>query len=67
MDVSTRVDARRGSRGLLHRFDSSGRIAVGAISYIHYVTRQRSLLIQSFHTLDDYAIVKCQSLFQLPK
>jgi hypothetical protein len=56
------------SRGLLHKFDSSGRIAVGAISYIHFVTRERSLLLQSFHTFpDDYAIVKCESLFQLPK
>jgi hypothetical protein len=56
------------SQGLLHKFDSSGRIAVGAISYIHFVTRENSLRIQAFHTFpDDYAIVKCQSLFQLPK
>jgi hypothetical protein len=54
-------------RGLLHRFDSSGRLAVGALSYIHVETRARSMLVQAFHTFpDDYAIVKSQSLFELP-
>jgi hypothetical protein len=54
-------------RGLLHRFDASGRIATGALSYINIETRSRHLLIQAFHTFpDDYAIVKSQSLFQLP-
>jgi len=53
--------------GMLHRFDSSGRMALGAISYINFETRNRSLLVQAFHTFpDDYAIVKSQSLFQLP-
>jgi hypothetical protein len=54
-------------QGLLHRFDSSGRMALGALSYIHVETRARSLLVQAFHTFpDDFAIVKSQSLFQLP-
>jgi hypothetical protein len=54
-------------KGLLHRFDSSGRIATGALSYINLEARSRTLLIQAFHTFpDDYAIVKSQSLFQLP-
>lgn len=58
-------DAER--QGLLHRFDASGRMALGAISYINLSTRSRSLLIQAFHTFpDDCAIVKSQSLFQLP-
>ncbi len=53
-------------RGMLHRFDSSGRIALGALSYINVETRSRSLLVQAFHTFpDDYAIVKSQSLFEL--
>jgi len=53
--------------GMLHRFDSSGRMALGAISYINVETRNRSLLLQAFHTFpDDYAIVKSQSLFKLP-
>ena len=54
-------------QGLLHRFDSSGRIDVGALSYINVETRNRSLRVQAFHTFpDDYAIVKSQSLYELP-
>ena len=54
--------------GLLHRFDSSGRMALGALSYINIEARNRSLLIRAFHTFpDDYAIVKSQSLFEVPK
>lgn len=54
-------------QGLLHRFDSSGRMALGALSYIHVETRSRSMLVQAFHTFpDDFAIVKSQSLFELP-
>jgi len=53
--------------GMLHRFDSSGRMALGALSYINVETRNRSLLVQAFHTFpDDYAIVKSQSLFEVP-
>lgn len=54
-------------QGLVHTFDSSGRIALGAVSYIYAETRSRSLLIQAFHTFpDDSAIVKSQSVFSLP-
>ena len=59
------ADSRR--EGLLYRFDSSGRMALGALSYIHVETRSRSLFVQAFHTFpDDYAIVKSQSHFQMP-
>ena len=54
-------------RGMLHKFDSSGRMALGAISYINIETRSRSVLFQAFHTFpDDYAIVKSQSLIRIP-
>ncbi|MBC8354210.1 MAG: DUF2617 family protein [Planctomycetes bacterium] len=53
--------------GLFHTFESSGRMALGALSYINIETRSRSFLVQAFHTFpDDFAIVKSQSLFQLP-
>jgi hypothetical protein len=53
--------------GLIHKFHSSGRMALGAVSYINVETRNRSLLVQAFHTFpDDYAIVKSQSLFEVP-
>ena len=54
-------------QGMLHRFGSSGRMALGALSYVNLEARNRSLLVQAFHTFpDDYAIVKSQSLFELP-
>ncbi len=54
-------------QGMLHQFNSSGRMALGALSYIYVETRSRSMLVQAFHTFpDDYAIVKTQSLFQVP-
>jgi uncharacterized protein DUF2617 len=53
--------------GMLHKFDSSGRMALGAISYINIETRSRTLLVQAFHTFpDDCAIVKTQSLIRIP-
>lgn len=53
--------------GLLYQFDASGRLSIGALSYIHVETRNRSMLVQAFHTFpDDYAIVKSQSVFDLP-
>ena len=60
--------SREGPRqGLLQRFDSSGRIALGAISYIHVESRLRSLVVRAFHTFpDDYAIVQTRSLFETP-
>ncbi len=60
--------SRDGERqGLFHKFDASGRIALGAISYINVESRNRSFLVQAFHTFpDDHAIVKSQSLFQIP-
>jgi len=59
--------AAGGRRGLLHRFEAGGRLSLGAVSWIDIETRPRSLLVQAFHTFpDDLAIVKSQSLFELP-
>ncbi len=54
-------------RGLLHRFESASRLALGGLSWINVETRPRGLLVQAFHTFpDDMAIVKSQSLFECP-
>jgi hypothetical protein len=54
-------------RGLLHRFESGGRVALGALSWIDVETRPRSLIVQAFHTFpDDMAIVKSQTVFETP-
>ena len=55
------------TRGLRHHFEPPGRMTLGALSWIDLETRPRSLLVQAFHTFpDDLAIVKSQSLFELP-
>ena len=54
-------------RGLLHRFSPGGRIAMGALSYIHVDMSARGISLQSLHTFpDDYALLKCQSRIELP-
>lgn len=61
--------AQDGQRqGMLHRFDPPGRLALGALSYVKVETRSQSMLVEAFHTFpDDFAIVKSQSLFELPR
>ena len=41
------------TKGMLHKFDSSGRVPMGAMSYINLETRDRRLLVQAFHTFPD--------------
>lgn len=54
-------------RGVLHQFNASGRLALGPISYLTFEARNRNLMVQAYHTFpDERAIVKSQSLFQLP-
>jgi len=55
-------------QGMLQLFNTSGRMALGALSYINVETRSRTMLVQAFHTFpEDYAIVKSQSLFEIPQ
>jgi len=60
--------AAEGQRhGLLHRFGAESRVALGALSWINVDVRGRGLIVQAFHTFpDDFAVVKSQSLFELP-
>jgi len=54
-------------RGLLHIFEPSGRVPLGALSYINIESRDRKIAIQAFHTFPvDCAIIKVQSSFELP-
>lgn len=53
--------------GMMYKFESSGRFDLGAVSYIHVDSRDKSMCVQAVHTFpDDYAIVKTQSIFKLP-
>jgi uncharacterized protein (DUF427 family) len=61
------LEAAGTKRGLLHRFESGGRLTPGAMSWIDVETRPRTMIVQAFHTFpDDLAIVKSQSLFEIP-
>lgn len=52
--------------GIIHRFDSSGRIPFGGISFVYTEARENSLRIQALHTFpDDQAIVKTESDFRI--
>jgi len=54
--------------GLMHTFDSSGRFGLGAMSYMHVESRERSLKVLALHTFpDDGAVVKTESIFRLPE
>ncbi len=53
-----------GDHELLQVFNTSGRVALGAISYIHVEQRAKQLTVQAFHTFpDEYAILKSVSTF----
>jgi|LakMenE01Jun11ns_1017448.scaffolds.fasta_scaffold9955934_2 hypothetical protein len=49
---------------LIQIFNSSGRLPIGGLSFIHVESRLRVLRIQAIHTFpDDYVLVKTQSSF----
>lgn len=53
-------------QGLVHRFESSGRMAFGAISYIDVQAYRKHVQIRSFHTFpDSCSIVKSCSVFRV--
>lgn len=53
---------------LCQNFGSSGRIPMGAVSFIHVEERQRHVVIQSLHTFpDDYQILKAFTTFSVDK
>ncbi|HMO83645.1 MAG TPA: DUF2617 family protein [Lacipirellulaceae bacterium] len=53
-------------RGMLQRFEPSGRLAAGALSYVNVDSRDKSLCVQAFHTFpDDCAVLKIQSWYRL--
>ena len=52
--------------GLIHRFESSGRMAFGAVSLIHIQAFREHVCLRTFHTFpDSCAMVKSQSVFRL--
>ncbi|MCG8450337.1 MAG: DUF2617 family protein [Pirellulales bacterium] len=55
-------------QGMLQEFEASGRLDTGALSYINIDSRDKAFRVQAFHAFpDDCAVLKIQSLFQLPE
>lgn len=62
--VHNQLQSSQCENELVHSFDSSGRIAFGAVSFVHVEELDSQLLIQAFHTFpDDCSIVKSISTF----
>lgn len=50
--------------GMFFQFNSSGRIALGAISYVNIQSRQNRVHVRAFHTFPDaYVVMKSESVF----
>jgi hypothetical protein len=53
-------------QGMLCQFDRPGRGGIPALSYAYLESRNRSMLVQVFHTFpDEWMIVKVESVFQI--
>ncbi len=64
--IQQQLNSEVDCEGLVHRFQSSGRMAVGAISYIDVQAFRKHVQIRSFHTFPDTcSIVKSQTVFRL--
>lgn len=64
--IQQQLDARLECDGLVQRFESNGRVAFGAISYMHVQSFSHHVLIRSFHTFPDTcAVMKSESRFSV--
>ena len=64
--IQQQLDARMECEGLVHRFDSNGRTAFGAVSYMHVQSFFNHVLVRSFHTFPDTcAVMKSESRFSV--
>jgi len=62
--VHNQLQSSQCKNELVQSFDSSGRIAFGAVSFVHVDEYERRLCIQAFHTFpDDCGIVKSITTF----
>ena len=62
--IRKQLDLQSQCEGLVHHFQSNGRLNCGAISYINVQSFQSHVKIRSFHTFPDtYAVMKSESEF----
>lgn len=64
--IADQLDSRVECEGLVHRFESNGRVAFGALSYINVQSFRSRVTVRSFHTFPDTcAVLKTESRFSL--
>jgi hypothetical protein len=62
--IEQQLDSRIDCEGLIHRFESNGRTAIGALSYMHVQSFLNHVLIRAIHTFPDtLAVMKSESRF----
>ncbi len=62
--IQQQLDDQKQCEGLVHRFDSNGRLPLGAVSYIDIQSYRSHVLIRTFHTFPDTCgVLKSQSRF----
>lgn len=65
--VQTELSRCGDKEGLFYEFGRSARLGMGALSYIHVESRDRTFKVQALHTFpDDCAIFKSQTVLRLP-
>ncbi|MEM7783509.1 MAG: DUF2617 family protein [Planctomycetota bacterium] len=68
VSIQQQLNPKVECEGLVHRFESNGRIAFGAFSYIHLNAYSKHVCVRSFHTFPDTSsILKSESTFTVPK
>lgn len=64
--IQQQLDKRIETDGLVHRFQSNGRLGFGAVSYMHAQSFINHIRIRAFHTFPETcAVLKCDSVFRV--
>lgn len=64
--IQQQLDKRVETDGLVHRFQSNGRLNFGAISYMHAQSFISHIRVRAFHTFPETcAVLKCDSVFRV--
>ena len=64
--IKQQLDQKIECEGLIHRFQSNGRIAFGAISYINVQAFRHHVKVRTFHTFPDTCtVIKSDTRFSL--
>jgi len=64
--IAQQLDKRIETDGLVHRFQSNGRLGFGAVSYMHAQSFMNHVRVRAFHTFPETcAVLKCDSVFRV--